>query len=650
MKTFKDVEAALRRTARRKRWQNALQGFWRGLLAGGLLWLTTLAFYKLLPVSISILPVGGVLFAACLAAGFLKGWWRSPGLVETARWVDDRQHLQERISTALEFGGSENSGKVNEEWRHLLLEEAAKCDEKIDPKGLLPFHLPGAARWALLILFVSACLGFVPEYRSKKHLEQQKEAEIMQDTGKRLADLTRRTLEQRPPALETTTHALEKVAELGDQLAKAKLTRQDALKDLASLTEKIQEQTRELTKNPAFKKLEQAARKPGSSGAPSAPELKRQIDSLQKALGQQAPESKELDQLKKELQKAKQMAAGMKEASSGEEGNSLQEELSQTLADLAARAQEMGLSLPNLDEAMAALANSEIDQLLKDLDLATTDLEALKTMAEALKNLQLQLAELGKDLAEQLEKGQAFAAQATLQKMARELRSGNVDQEQMQKMLAEVTKAIEPAEYYGRVAELLEQAARQMQQGDKLAAAEALEEAAEELERMMQSLGDCDSLMATLAALQRAGMCIGNGMGWGMCRGTIPRAGQGGGLGAGVGTWADDSHWLDPGEIKDRWDNSGVIRPDMEARGLSDRGEGQLPAGLSPTKIKGQFTPGGSMPSITLKGVSIKGMSQVDFTETVTAAQSEAQSALSQEQVPRAYRAAVRDYFDDLHE
>ena len=56
------------------------------------------------------------------------------------------------------------------------------------------------------------------------------------------------------------------------------------------------------------------------------------------------------------------------------------------------------------------------------------------------------------------------------------------------------------------------------------------------------------------------------------------------------------------------------------------------------------------MPSITLKGVSIKGQSKIAYTEAVTRAQSEAQSALSQEQVPRAYQGAVKDYFDDLKE
>ncbi len=102
-----------------------------------------------------------------------------------------------------------------------------------------------------------------------------------------------------------------------------------------------------------------------------------------------------------------------------------------------------------------------------------------------------------------------------------------------------------------------------------------------------------------------------------------------------------------PDTIQDLWDNSGVNRPDMAGRGQTER-EAATPDGLTPTKIKGQMQPGGPMPSITLRGVSIKGQSRVAFTEAVAAAQSEAQSALNQEQVPKAYQNAVRDYFDDL--
>ena len=95
-------------------------------------------------------------------------------------------------------------------------------------------------------------------------------------------------------------------------------------------------------------------------------------------------------------------------------------------------------------------------------------------------------------------------------------------------------------------------------------------------------------------------------------------------------------------------DRSALNDRNQDGRGLSDREQSDLTDKLQPTKVKGQFTPGGPMPSITLKGVSIKGTSKVAYEEATTAAQADAQSALSQEKVPRAYQGAVKDYFDDL--
>ena len=160
-------------------------------------------------------------------------------------------------------------------------------------------------------------------------------------------------------------------------------------------------------------------------------------------------------------------------------------------------------------------------------------------------------------------------------------------------------------------------------------------------------------LADTLAALERAQQAIATGQGWGQCNnpgnkpGFNPNGGKGRGA-AGVGTWADDeTGWTYYPDKQEAVDNSGVQRPDQAGKGLSERDD-SLNTALKPTKVKGQLTPGSQMPSITLKGVSIKGTSKVDFQDAATAAQTEAQSALNQDQVPRAYRGAVRDYFDDL--
>src|SRR5204863_820660 len=123
---------------------------------------------------------------------------------------------------------------------------------------------------------------------------------------------------------------------------------------------------------------------------------------------------------------------------------------------------------------------------------------------------------------------------------------------------------------------------------------------------------------------------------------------HGGKPGSGVGTWADETGWTYLPESMQAVDNSGVVRPDMDPRAPTDRGEGEHNPGLIPTKVRGQMSPGGSMPSITLKGVSIRGQSTIQFQDAAAAAQAEAESALNQDQVPRAYQNGVRDYFDDI--
>jgi hypothetical protein len=151
-----------------------------------------------------------------------------------------------------------------------------------------------------------------------------------------------------------------------------------------------------------------------------------------------------------------------------------------------------------------------------------------------------------------------------------------------------------------------------------------------------------------LENLNKASQCVGNGQRWGMCNKPGYNPNGQNRPGGGVGTWADEnSGWMYDGKFSDHWDNSGVNRPDQAGKGQTER-DVSLSDALKPDKVKGQFSPGGQMPSITLKGVSIKGASKVEYEAAAAAAQSDAQSALSQEKVPRAYQGAVKDYFDDI--
>jgi hypothetical protein len=242
--------------------------------------------------------------------------------------------------------------------------------------------------------------------------------------------------------------------------------------------------------------------------------------------------------------------------------------------------------------------------------------------------------------------------------MINQLRSGKMTEEQAAKMLAEVSRSVSPASPYGDASHYLHEAAQQLHTGDKTGSADSLAAAAKELDKVMAQMQDAKDLQGSLDALNKAEMAIASHCRFGECptcgdcsgrclaAGHCLSLGKGPG-GRGVGTWTDDDSQLYP-KMSGLWDNTGVDRPDRDPRGLTDRGDPQLADNLSPTKLHGQISPGGPMPSITLKGVSIKGTSSVSYQEAATAARSDAQSALNQDQVPRAYQGAVKDYFDDL--
>jgi len=643
MSELQVIESALEQAARRRRWARALRGLWHGLLVGSVVSLVAVGAWHLLPLPLWTLTVAALAPFPCALIGMVIGGWAKLALPEVARWVDGREHLKERLSTALEVAASPDGGA----WRDLVVTDAAQHVKELDPRRLVQFRLPRATRWALVALALGAGLGFVPEYRSKSFLQKKADEQSIKEVGRQLADLTRRSLEKRPPALEPTQKALENVTDLGDQLAKKSFTRSEALKDLANVAEKLKDELKEMGKDPALRKMEQAARASTGTDSQTAAGLQKQIESLQKQLGTPTGNPEALDKLKKELQKLQEAAKGLADRNSPASAAD-KRKLSESLSALSKQMQDMGLQLPQLDDAIQALAANQPDLVLKDLQEATVDLEKMRDMAKSLQQLQQQSEKLGKDLAEQLKNGQPELAQATLQKMISQLKSANLAPEQLQKLLAEVSKAVDPAGNYGKVADKLKDATQQMQKGEKGAAAQSLQAAAKELGELMQQMGDAQALMASLDSLNQASMCIGSGQGWGNRTSNKPGYNPNGrGPGGGVGTWSDSSAQWD-GQWSDHWDNSGINRPDQDAMGHTDRGEGELSDALRPTKVKGQFKPGGQMPSITLKGVSIKGQSKVAYEEAATAAQSDAQSALSQEKVPRAYQGAVKDYFDDL--
>jgi hypothetical protein len=647
MSDLQFIEKTLAQAAQRRRVERALRGFWQGLFVGVIICIIALAVYKLAPVPRWTLAAAATAGIVSAITGLIIGGWRKTSLPEMARWVDVRENLQERLSTALELSKTDASGFQN--WKELIVTDAASHAKDIDPRKLVKFRMPAVSRWALALVALAVGLGFVPEYRSKAYLQKKSDDQIIKEAGQKLVELTKQSLKQRPPVMETTQKAMDAVGELGDQLSKKPMTRSEALKDLAKVSDQLKDQMGEMGKDPALKRLEQAARSKGGDTTPEMARLQKQIADTQKQLGDPTGSPEDMDKLNKELNKLSEAAKAAADKNNGKLSDADKQNLSKSLAALSKQAQEMGMQTPNLDHAMDALAANQTDMMLKDLQQATFDLEKTKEMAKSLQQMQQQMDKLGKNLGEQLKNGQPEEAQNTLQKMIDQLKSSKLSQEQLAKISDEVSKALDPASKYGKVSDHLKSALEKMQQGQKPQAAESLAAASKELDKLMQEMGDAQSLSAELDALNKAQLSVGTCQSWGNGQCNKPGLGKGGKPGKGVGQWADDeAGWGFQPQMTDHWDNTGAVRPDAKPRGLTDRGDPELNDALTPTKVKGQFTPGGQMPSITLKGVSIKGQSKVAFEEAAVAAQADAQSALSQEKVPRAYQGSVKDYFDDL--
>jgi uncharacterized coiled-coil DUF342 family protein len=635
------IDAKIAAAARRRKLQWGWQNMWLGLLIGVCLWLTSLSVYKLAPVPLTTLLWAGVIGLALPLAGLLFGLAKRFADSDTARWLDREIGLKERLSTAVEM--YDISAK-NSAWSALVISDAAKAAGKIEPGKLLPLRLPKVCHWTLLVLAACVGLGFVPEHRSQAHLDQLRDSAIIEDVGQNLTALTKQQLLS-PPHFKPTKDALESVQELGREFKRGKLVRDEALAKLSSLAERLRDQSSKIGQARTLNKMQQAARTPPTAGRLTKAEMQR-LDELKKSLGD-AKEAKleQFDALKSKMDDVKDAAAGLPDPSSPE-GQQARLELAQSMADLARMAEQMGLEMPNIDEALQALESSDIDQFLQNMDFAGEDLKKLADLAKAMQNLQMQMAEIGKTLGEQLENGQVPAAIESLQKMMGQLATAQLTPEQLEKMIQELQEALGPAEDYGECSKCLSDAKGKAKAGDKAGASLSLAEAAEELKKVLQR--DLENMMAALQNLERAQLAVGNCQSFGSSQ--KPGGGPTSKPGGGVGTWGDDSYQLTPEDLAQQWDNSGFSRPGMDARGNTDRGTGKVPDDMVSTRINGKINPKGSMPSFTLRGVSIKGSSKVQFQEAVTAAQSDARNALNQDKVPRAYRDSVRDYFDDLKE
>src|SRR2546426_12627755 len=138
MSELQIIHSALEGAAGRRRWVQALRGLWRGLLVGAVLSLLLAGAYHLLPLPVWTLLLAALIPIPCLLIGLVLGGWRTIPLPQVARWLDGRQHLQERLSTALEVSSEPTAGT----WRDLVVADAAGLAKELDPRRPMPLNVP----------------------------------------------------------------------------------------------------------------------------------------------------------------------------------------------------------------------------------------------------------------------------------------------------------------------------------------------------------------------------------------------------------------------------------------------------------------------------------------------------------------------------
>jgi len=645
MKGSEVIHTVVDNARRRFLLQHAINWFGIALCVAAAVWLGTLVAFKLLPLPERWVWSVGIVGLAATFAVFVAGFLRRSDRSAAARWLDETAGLKDRLSSALELD------RTDTDWSRLIHSDALAHAQKLDTAKLIPIRLKRPFHIAVGCLTVGAGLQLLPEFRSASWRQQQREAAVIKDVGQNLVQVLQRQAEQKTNASPIVQAGIENAIDLGKELERAKLSRPEALKELSTAAEKVREQLKEMTKAPGLRQMARSSQS-SSKTAAASPEMQRRAEALQKETEKNAEMDKAMEKLQADLQKAQEAAAAAMQQPGGMSEEAKQQ-LAQSLSQMAKQAASMGQSMPDLEKAIKDLQQGNSEAFLRDLNLATKDLEQLRDLAKQLANANQSAEKMGKDLAEQLKNGQAEQAKASLEKMAEMLKNGQLTKEQMAQIAKQVADSVKQGERYSaKLGEMLKKAAGECnnpgtgKDGQKAASA-SLSEAAKELQRLMEQMGDAESLMAELEALNRAQMAVGHCKSWGQCMGP-PKAGQGGKPGRGVGTWAEEGGMMYFPEQTELWDNTGIERPDMDGRGHTDRGDGQLAENLDPTKLKGRLNPGGPMPSVTLKGVSIKGTSKVEVEQAMAAAQSDARAALSDEKVPRAYRGAVKDYFDDI--
>jgi len=373
------------------------------------------------------------------------------------------------------------------------------------------------------------------------------------------------------------------------------------------------------------KKREEAESKGDKESAEQFKRIEEKINSLQNS--NEADRKKiiaDLNDLKKELQQKKESLGSSEELKKSLEG----------MKDLNAGPAE---------KMAKALQEGEFDKAEQELEKMIDALKSDKLTPEQSQQLQKQLEQMQKAIE------QAKAKQEE-QKQQLEKELEKAEKEGDTQKIADLRKKLEEMENaqagqgksMDKIKSQLAKAQQAMQNGDKQAAADALEEMQDELSELAENQADSEELEDMIEQFENAknaSKCKEcNGAGCKECNqaGNGQKSGKGKQGGKGKGKGKSDSD--EPGD------------GDGEGKGQGDRAESEsdfknYDAQVREEMRKGETTNGGKA-----DGKNRKGMTREEARQAVLTSEPDRPDAIESIQLPKAQRDQLKEYFDSLRD
>jgi hypothetical protein len=193
--------------------------------------------------------------------GLIAGWTRRITPLVAAQIADDRAHLKERLSTAVELAGRPERTPLQQ----AQLADAAQAARSLEPARVLPWRVPRQARWLGLATCILLAALFVPDLPVFSSPQEKLDRAAMRIEGERLQQVAKELEKKLDPEKrdDENEEILKQIArnmkQLGKDQERGRISKKQAMLEMNDLQKQLREA---LDKNPtagAGKSLEQVA-------------------------------------------------------------------------------------------------------------------------------------------------------------------------------------------------------------------------------------------------------------------------------------------------------------------------------------------------------------------------------------------------------